>query len=689
MLKFLRKYNKFILVIGGAMLMVAFLAPQAIQQLGTINDPTVGRLDGRNIKQSELIDSGRELRALNALGGTNGAASLLLGLSNESSSDAELHWLLLTKEAEEGGFVGSDLDGRSFYPLYAQQLALLSAQSDPNIRRFAQQLGPQFAQQIIQQQAAELTPQWLERLEQTESMAAGVGRFTSLEELHRAVAKLRGVIRMRNAYGSAAAISEPRLVAAASDVFRGVIADAVVVPAERYLSSTGQPTEAQIAAHFQAYADTDPAEDENGIGYRQPPRVKIEWIEFNAAAIADEIDIPAIDLSEHWQLNRDRFPGEFGQERDAVDADLRRERVEAVLDSIDRYVRGAMLSRTRDLTPVGDAGYFDLPADWSQQRATLETIALEVANRVEQAEGIELPEPTIERRADSWQTRADLETEPAFATSQVRAGSVQVFGTAAPFQVRELLDADDPAALRMPIQTGVLAANFPLIDAAGNRRFFRVLDARDTSPPDSLDEVRDQVVENIRRLEAFDTLLSELEQFALVAEAGGLEAVVDAMNAGLPEGDDSRVEIAESLVISTDASAANPPALRDPAAIETVLAAADRLDPTAETEALPLETRVFTATSPLTLNGVVGVIDTVRPLTVEQFRLAEPQIAASILAREQSELGVDDRPFSLARLIARHGWQARGEDADQQARAAGAAATEAEADQPQDEPSAG
>ena len=99
MLKFLRKYNKFILVIGGSLLMVAFLAPQAIQQIGKIQNRTVATMDGRNVKERELFEAASELRAVNALGGTGGTATALLNLSQGSGSDADLHWYLLPKEA--------------------------------------------------------------------------------------------------------------------------------------------------------------------------------------------------------------------------------------------------------------------------------------------------------------------------------------------------------------------------------------------------------------------------------------------------------------------------------------------------------------------------------------------------------------------------------------------------------------
>ena len=49
MLKFLRKYNKWIMVFGGSLLMIAFLAPQAIQNLPKLRDKTVATYDGKPV----------------------------------------------------------------------------------------------------------------------------------------------------------------------------------------------------------------------------------------------------------------------------------------------------------------------------------------------------------------------------------------------------------------------------------------------------------------------------------------------------------------------------------------------------------------------------------------------------------------------------------------------------------------
>ena len=51
MLKFLRKYNQYILVCGGVLLMVAFLVPGALRQLGQNPDRVVVfTIDGHKVR---------------------------------------------------------------------------------------------------------------------------------------------------------------------------------------------------------------------------------------------------------------------------------------------------------------------------------------------------------------------------------------------------------------------------------------------------------------------------------------------------------------------------------------------------------------------------------------------------------------------------------------------------------------
>ncbi|MEM9661290.1 MAG: hypothetical protein AAF937_03160 [Planctomycetota bacterium] len=666
MLKFLRKYNKIILVIGGSLLMVAFLAPQAIQQIGTLQNRTVARMDGREIKERELFDAANELRALNALGGTGGTANALLNLDQATSSDADLHWYLLSKEAEAGGFVGSDEDGRSYYSTIAEQFALLFVQSTREYQGFARQLGQGFANQLMvsgqlpglapEQQFPAVREAFLGRLQQTETNAAGAGRFTSIEELHRAVAKMRGIQRMRAAYLNIARPSDRRLRAQGSEVFRGLQTDFLVIPASRFIDDEADPTEAEIIEHFEARADANPTEDDFGIGYLQPQRIKLEWLRIDRQTLLDAIDIPIVEISKRWQLERDVFPGEFAEEQEQVRAVLEDERVAALLQVADRAVKGESGKSTREL--ARDGAYLELPDNWQDIRPPLEQIAQAVADRLREREGVEIPVPAIERRDTTWQNVLDLRQVNGFAFGSVRVGSQNVAAAGALLQVRELNPNPN-----LPIQVGVLAAEHPITAADGSLTFYRVLDARDTSPPDSIEEVRDEVVENIKTLRAYDRLSTELPGYLDVAKSGGLEAVADAINASLADDSEDRVEVQSDVNISTNPQGV-PPVFASEDVLDELFRFAETIDPTVEPESIPEADRTYAVLSPRQRSAVVGLADRYVPLTVDDFRVLYGQARRVLTDVEIAEAEARDDPFSLKRMIERHRWTPIGGEQD-------------------------
>ncbi|MEL7483141.1 MAG: hypothetical protein AAFN41_02185 [Planctomycetota bacterium] len=657
MLKFLRKYNKIILVIGGSLLMVAFLAPQAIQQIGTLQNRTVAEMDGRKVKERELFDASNELRALNALGGTGGTANALLNLSQATGADADLHWYLLTKEAEAGGFVGSDEDGRNYYLPMAEQIAVLIIRSSREYQQFARQAGQQFADQfILARQLPEVREQFFNRLQQTEVNAAGAGRFTNVDQLHQAVAKMRGIQRMRTAYLNVARPSDRRLRSRGSEIFRGLETDYLAIPASLFADAEPEPAEAEIVEHFEARADTNPADDDFGIGYLQPQRVKLEWLRIDRQALLDAIDIPIVEISKRWQLERDVYPGEFEEEQDRVRAVLEDERVAALLQVADRAVKGEAGKSTRDL--ARDGAYYELPDDWADRRPALETIAQAVVDRLRDREEIEVAMPAIDRRDAAWQNFTQLSELEGFAFGTVRVGSQNATAAGAVLQVREL-----NANPNLPIQVGVLAAEHPIVSSDGSLTYFRVLDARDVSAPDSIEEVRDDVVQNIKTLRAYERLSAELPDYLDVAKAGGPEAVADALNAGLTEDDESRVSVQNDATISTNPQGV-PPVFADEAVLDELFAFAETLDPTIEPETIPIEQRTYALLSPRRLSAVVGLADRYVPLTVDDFRVLYGQARQVVTTLEVANTEAGDDPFTLERMMERHGWTPLGRDAE-------------------------
>ncbi len=648
MLKFLRKYNKWILVFGGSLLMVAFLAPQAIQNMPKLSDPVAAEYNGKSVKASRLEEADAELRAVNALGGTGGLADLMLGLS-APSGERYMEWYMLTREAEEAGFVGSDQDGATLYPQIAQELAMLQA------REVARQNG--FPESFASQLAPQYAEAWLNRIAGSENGAASAGRYRTLEELHKAVAKLRGVLRMRAAYSTVGRLSTSRATRSGADIFNGATVDYVVIPSERFLDSVAEPTEEAILAHFETYADKLPGETEYGIGYRQPQRVKLEWLAIEREPIENAIMIDAVEASKYQQLNKDKYPGSFSEERASINAELKRQKAQQIIAQAENAVRAEMLRATRTLERRD--GYVSLPSDWQEQHPTLETIAQHVVEQIKEAnDGLVIPLPKVTIRNSAWLDQQEVYAIEGFGPSMLRVGSTQVPAVAAVFSVRELNPNPN-----VPVQAGLLASEFPTQGEDGTRYFFRVLDARKVSAPETLGEVRDEVVQDLKRIEAYERVVSELGSYTEVAINAGLEQVVEAVNAGLPSEDEAtvgetpdRVSITEGATILNRIGQATPPVFRDEDVLEAVFAVSRPLDPTKKIEDVALPERTFATPAPKSLAVVVGRIAGLEPLTREDFASGYAQLSSIITQLEVNELESNDNPFTYERLKARHNW---------------------------------
>jgi hypothetical protein len=73
MLKFLRQYNQWILVVGGTLLLITFLMPTAIQglaQQSAVSGVTWATYSGGAVTGADLEQSQQELRVIETMGNT-------------------------------------------------------------------------------------------------------------------------------------------------------------------------------------------------------------------------------------------------------------------------------------------------------------------------------------------------------------------------------------------------------------------------------------------------------------------------------------------------------------------------------------------------------------------------------------------------------------------------------------------
>lgn len=646
MLKTIRKYNKLILAVGGTLLLVSFLVPQAIEQIGQASmNRAVGEMDGRKITVGDYDRAARELQALEEFYQGFGG-QFPLGL--DERKDVE-HWMLLTTEADRAGMVGGASEGAQLIPIFARE----------RVRRILEQQFGRMADQFRnanpdavreQEQAAERDLAEY-RLRLASRMRLGEEGFDET------LAKLQGVFRLLNSYTGAERLSAGQARLISQRLGDTVRIDAAVLPARRIAEGSEiEPTEEELQQHFLRFRDLRPGEGEYGIGYMLPPRVKLEWIELNRSAMRDAISVSLIDATKHYQQNRDRFPGEFEAERAAVEAELRDAELERVMGTAESVVRSAILGATRPLEQQGE--YYVLPEDWAERRPDLVALAAQVTDTVRESHGVEIPTPTVQIIDDRWLDQSAVAQQPGIGSATIRFGRQEGAFPQAVFGVREIA-GENPLGLQVGVPSTELVAR----GRDDSVYYYTVLDAAGEAVPESRDELLnpDRLVADLKSLRVFEELAASPESLAQRAASEGLESFAESFGTFVPtstiEGFEPqprpRVSVVEDARVTQEGTANLGLIENNEAVIEAVLNAARDIDPRTPIEEVPIERRVVVAPVPGSLSVLVGRIERIEPLTRELLPIYA-RAARQRYLREIFPPGMPV-PFQYEVLKQRHG----------------------------------
>jgi cell fate (sporulation/competence/biofilm development) regulator YlbF (YheA/YmcA/DUF963 family) len=470
MFKFLRKHSMWLLVVFGVGLMIVFLVPGAITRLSeqagrsSATWATVGE-DDEKISYEEFEASQAELQTLQRIPFQIDIFSLI---------ETPAHWFLLVREAEQSGIVG----GSASDYLTQEQLAQISASagSDPRVT-------------------------------------------------NRAIGKLMGVQKLFAMHQSAAPLSDNRLRHRAERMFRAVDADLVFIQSEP-LESLPTPTEDEILAHFEQYKDLNPGEGDYGFGYRWPDRFKIEWIvitadDLRAMAEGGE-DFNGVELYKHWRRYQEErgFPAiENGAEIPAVvREDLIAGLVEQHREEIRKFVQSQIVTTQRPLK--SSEGYLVLPDNWTELRVNYEQLAQDLRN-----EFPSLPLPAYEAVGDRWLTLNDLFGYEGVGRATLDPETFGVASNRQPYQSGDLIAAIKEFEREIPLyfQAGVTSP--PMNGPDGSIYFLRVTEADPAHAPMDVAEVRDDIIDNLKRLAHYEQLKEEAYTLEADAEATSLLAL--------------------------------------------------------------------------------------------------------------------------------------------------------------------
>lgn len=601
MLKFFRKYNTIILVFGGIFLMIAFLLPQAFQQMTPgLSNPPAFRAGGKTFGQVQMTKASQENRVLSEtfmpLFGIEGAHQAIVGVQSRE------HWMMLSLMAERAGLYNPGGTPKDILP------------------RVLNYAGFNVTQQQIDQALESF---------QNASISARDPRVAQ-----DALRHLDAIISLRQLYGFSNLLSDRELAVFATELYTPVEANLGVISGEAYAKQNLEPrTEAQLVEHWERYRAARPDENPYGFSYRLPDAVKLEVLLIDRGLIEDAIELDPVEVRTFHRQNIEngRYVEDFRAVESMVTRDLRNKKVDEIMEGIRNAVNN-LLVQAQSRLERAENGLRKLPEDWATQRPSFERLA-EAANE-KAANLIETSEPParVFRYDDEWMTFEDIRLDGTLISLRMltSAGLTPISNTL--FRLPEF----EPAQALPETQVGVTIRG--ISEGISNVRkgdegFVRVLDIRREGPSESLDQVREDVERDATSLAGYEALEARLDE--LVSQAavddGKVGAVLTLVDEGayvttnaivryydVLTGAASRMNVETNS--DTEADLMALPLLNYPTFGERVVRHVVDWNPLVDVAQLPIEERVLGVMVPESQSLALVAITNRRPVTQDQMR---------------------------------------------------------------------
>lgn len=659
MLRFIRKFQLPILVIGGSLLMVVFLLQPVLTRLSpsTLKTKVAKLDDGTTYTRGDQMEATVALNLLKrvhprALGPRIAGG---MGLDPVSETNRELHWLMLVKQADKAGLIGEAGDGVSWINELASREANIQARTE------AQQglirSAPEFNQRI-----AELTPQIAGIMERNARLSAGNAGGT-MESVYTILAQARGVYRLLSSIQTLPVFSDLNAIHAAHETLDSVAVNAVILDSSLVSSSLPEPTEEQLQAFFDIYKAQSASDNDFQIGYTQPTRIQLGWLTLDKNIFMNAVEADRVELHKIWLQNRDQYPGDFGLERINLERKFRDEQATKMMVEADRIIRAQILAVTNALPKSN--GILTLPEDWEAKRPHIENISETVVERINKQFSISLPTPALTMIGDRWLNANDISSLPGFGSSNYRIGSRQLPA----YALTQFFELDEANTTGLDVQVGLPLADPAATDTIGNRYYAVVLNVREQGPAEMIaDATREQVIADYKAVAGYNLLVAQLDEIkASIAGVSELDtplapAIDMAMAMGSEDAITLRPTVLKNILVRRDSIDGGAltrfvdPRINTEDFRNAVLEAASGLPPLTAPDALAANPIPVAVALPSARSIAVSLVVAPRPVTSEQFFVLASSVANSARQRELTEASVDlDDPFSFVALSSRYG----------------------------------
>ncbi|HKQ49623.1 MAG TPA: SurA N-terminal domain-containing protein [Phycisphaerae bacterium] len=267
MMKWFRAHTKQIMVVVVLLAMFSFVGGSALVTF-LQPDPAkaaFGEAFGTEFTQGEIGEAQRDVSAMETVFGFGTPEEYRRQYGTIWQFGRKdlsfIHWYLLAKEAERAGIEVSD--------------------------------------QEIDEQFQNFPPDFMEQLRT---------RFRIIPaELRRALRRQLSIEKNGRRVMSAAVPSEAQIRHYVKETEEKTKVRFVALDAEKFIDEKEPVTAEEVAAQFEKYKDLDPAKSEDGYGYRYPPRVKLQYIVAQIPLIAPGVEISQEAIRSTWKANKAKY----------------------------------------------------------------------------------------------------------------------------------------------------------------------------------------------------------------------------------------------------------------------------------------------------------------------------------------------------------------------------------------------
>ncbi len=493
MMKFFRKHNKKLISIFMSLLMVVFIGGSALQGMLTPSrDRLVATSDLGEITTLDQIEATRITRLMSAMGLTWSQPVQFGYLAKRLE---EIDWILLVRETEKLGLM----------------------------------LEPATVRASIQ------TDQLVERARLMK---------IKVEDLVEAMRQFQSVRGAATTLAMASAPGEATVRAMTRDVLETVQVNGVVLPAKMFIDDELEFSEAELVAQFEAYKDKEKDVGLN-FGYYQYPRVKIQFVQINRDKLAELIGIPNLETKAHKLYDQlvgreDKLikrPQEeldttvdgpvppallnWEESAEVVTQEVRRAHAEQVADRI----AGWLIQRAASVwvdSERDESGYRSVPDEVTDSNYYRDLVA-RLPREVNYPAAITVSESGFftEEGAIDVPDIGDTSYRPSRGIPTPFAQLAFLNPGVTPQIPKDAPNRSDYVAVYETCPYHMSDPN------KGHRYVFRVVDTQAGRGAESLQEVRDQVVADLRLVAAYEEAQRHAESLRSCAVGEGLQEGYD------------------------------------------------------------------------------------------------------------------------------------------------------------------